>query len=87
MSINGVIIFVSFLAELSIRFPMIWSILYFQVWDIRTKTQIFALSGHENSVCSVFTRPTVRRSAPLFILFSLAIDSTSDPLLILSQEY
>ncbi|OMP07914.1 hypothetical protein COLO4_06938 [Corchorus olitorius] len=28
------------------------------VWDIRTKMQIFALSGHDNTVCSVFTRST-----------------------------
>ncbi|KAI3844554.1 hypothetical protein MKX03_020371 [Papaver bracteatum] len=28
------------------------------VWDIRTKMQAFALSGHDNTVCSVFTRPT-----------------------------
>lgn len=27
---------------------------------IRTKMQIFALSGHDKDVCSVFTRPTVR---------------------------
>lgn len=32
---------------------------YFQVWDIRTKAMIFALSGHDNTVCSVFTRPVV----------------------------
>ncbi|KAJ6897871.1 protein pleiotropic regulatory locus 1-like [Populus alba x Populus x berolinensis] len=31
---------------------------YSQVWDIRTKVQVFALSGHDNTVCSVFTRPT-----------------------------
>ncbi|KAI3889549.1 hypothetical protein MKX03_019650 [Papaver bracteatum] len=30
------------------------------VWDICTKMQAFALSGHDNTVCSVFTRPTVR---------------------------
>ncbi|KAJ6911973.1 hypothetical protein NC652_022302 [Populus alba x Populus x berolinensis] len=30
-----------------------------RVWDIRTKVQAFALSGHDNTVCSVFTRPTV----------------------------
>ncbi|CAH8306081.1 unnamed protein product [Eruca vesicaria subsp. sativa] len=29
-----------------------------RVWDIRTKMQIFALTGHDNTVCSVFTRPT-----------------------------
>ncbi|KAL5988264.1 hypothetical protein ACLOJK_036027 [Asimina triloba] len=28
------------------------------VWDIRSKAQIFALSGHDNTVCSVFSRPT-----------------------------
>ncbi|KAG5386268.1 hypothetical protein IGI04_037738 [Brassica rapa subsp. trilocularis] len=28
------------------------------VWDIRTKTQSFALSGHDKDVCSVFTPPT-----------------------------
>ncbi|KAI3902980.1 hypothetical protein MKX01_042832, partial [Papaver californicum] len=28
-----------------------------RVWDIRTKMQVFALSGHENTVCSVFARP------------------------------
>ncbi|KAF3782958.1 pleiotropic regulatory locus 1 protein [Nymphaea thermarum] len=26
------------------------------VWDVRTKAQSFALSGHENTVCSVFTQ-------------------------------
>ncbi|KAI8002066.1 hypothetical protein LOK49_LG09G01090 [Camellia lanceoleosa] len=31
---------------------------YSMVWDIRRKMQIHALSGHENTVCSVFTRPT-----------------------------
>ena len=35
--------------------------LNFQVWDIRSKMQIHALSGHDNTVCSVFTRPTVCR--------------------------
>ncbi|MFS7920765.1 putative WD40/YVTN repeat-like-containing domain superfamily [Helianthus anomalus] len=30
------------------------------VWDIRNKMQIHALSGHDNTVCSVFTRPTVK---------------------------
>ncbi|CAF2048114.1 unnamed protein product [Brassica napus] len=29
-----------------------------RVWDIRTKTQSFALSGHDKDVCSVFTPPT-----------------------------
>jgi pleiotropic regulator 1 len=29
------------------------------VWDMRTKAQIFALSGHENTVCSVITQATV----------------------------
>ncbi|KAM7256697.1 hypothetical protein ACFE04_012438 [Oxalis oulophora] len=28
-----------------------------RVWDIRSKMQIFELSGHDNTVCSVFTRP------------------------------
>ncbi|RRT56976.1 hypothetical protein B296_00038417 [Ensete ventricosum] len=32
------------------------------VWDIRTKAMVMALSGHENTVCSVFARPTVRKS-------------------------
>ncbi|GKV07364.1 hypothetical protein SLEP1_g19154 [Rubroshorea leprosula] len=27
-----------------------------QVWDVRTKMQIFALTGHDNTVCSVFTQ-------------------------------
>ncbi|KAI3942041.1 hypothetical protein MKW92_001757 [Papaver armeniacum] len=27
-----------------------------RVWDIRTKMQVFALSGHHNTVCSVFAR-------------------------------
>ena len=31
-----------------------------QVWDMRTKAQVFALSGHENTVCSVITQATVR---------------------------
>ncbi|KAG1338715.1 protein pleiotropic regulatory locus 1 [Cocos nucifera] len=30
----------------------------YRVWDIRTKAMIFALSGHDNTVCSVFARPT-----------------------------
>jgi pleiotropic regulator 1 len=30
-----------------------------RVWDMRTKAQIFALSGHENTVCSVITQATV----------------------------
>ncbi|KAI3702315.1 hypothetical protein L6452_28049 [Arctium lappa] len=29
-----------------------------KVWDIRSKTQIYGLSGHHDTVCSVFTRPT-----------------------------
>ncbi|XP_042958343.1 protein pleiotropic regulatory locus 1-like isoform X4 [Carya illinoinensis] len=28
-----------------------------QVWDICIKAQIFALTGHDNTICSVFTRP------------------------------
>ncbi|KVH97238.1 G-protein beta WD-40 repeat-containing protein [Cynara cardunculus var. scolymus] len=32
-----------------------------RVWDIRSKMQIHALSGHDNTVCSVFTRPTVEQ--------------------------
>ncbi|KAG2702125.1 hypothetical protein I3760_06G075900 [Carya illinoinensis] len=28
-----------------------------QVWDICSKAQIFALTGHDNTICSVFTRP------------------------------
>ncbi|KAG6650892.1 hypothetical protein CIPAW_06G074500 [Carya illinoinensis] len=27
------------------------------VWDICSKAQIFALTGHDNTICSVFTRP------------------------------
>lgn len=30
-----------------------------RVWDTRTKSQIFVLSGHENTVCSVFTQAIV----------------------------
>ncbi|KAE9457403.1 hypothetical protein C3L33_10687, partial [Rhododendron williamsianum] len=37
-----------------------WSDPVCRVWDIRSKKQVHALSGHENTVCSVFTRPTVR---------------------------
>eukprot|EP00878_Enallax_costatus_P016445 GHUV01017249.1.p1 GENE.GHUV01017249.1~~GHUV01017249.1.p1 ORF type:complete len:212 (+),score=74.90 GHUV01017249.1:1975-2610(+) len=29
-----------------------------RVWDMRTKTQIFALSGHTNTVAAVLTQPT-----------------------------
>ncbi|KAI3673587.1 hypothetical protein L6452_39710 [Arctium lappa] len=32
----------------------------YRVWDIRSKMQIHALSGHDNTVRSVFTRPTAR---------------------------
>jgi hypothetical protein len=32
-----------------------------QVWDIRTKAHVAALTGHDNTVCSVFSRPTVRK--------------------------
>ncbi|XP_049931841.1 protein pleiotropic regulatory locus 1-like isoform X2 [Nymphaea colorata] len=30
-----------------------------RVWDIRTKAQSFALSRHENTVCSVFTQAVI----------------------------
>ncbi|MFS7983242.1 putative transcription factor WD40-like family [Helianthus anomalus] len=40
------------------------------VWDIRSKKQIHALSGHDNTVCSVFTRPTVSNT-------TLQLNSTS----------
>lgn len=29
-----------------------------RVWDMRTKTQVFALSGHTNTVAAVLTQPT-----------------------------
>lgn len=29
-----------------------------RIWDMRTKLQIFCLSGHDNTVCSILTRPT-----------------------------
>ncbi|XP_058217936.1 protein pleiotropic regulatory locus 1-like [Rhododendron vialii] len=35
-----------------------WSDSIYRVWDIHSKKQVHALSGHENTVCSVFTRPT-----------------------------
>ena len=27
-----------------------------RVWDIRTKSQIFCLTGHDNTVCSILTQ-------------------------------
>ena len=48
-------------------------LLYMQVWDIRTKMQIFALTGHDNTVCSVFTRPTVRLLSCVVVVLSLQL--------------
>lgn len=41
----------------------------FQVLDIRSKTQIYALWGHANTVCSVFTQPTVSQDFYFFYAF------------------
>ncbi|KAL9994814.1 putative transcription factor WD40-like family [Helianthus debilis subsp. tardiflorus] len=48
-----------------------------RVWDIRSKMQIHALSGHGNTVCSVFTRPTVSNTA--LQLNSTSISLYQDP--------
>jgi hypothetical protein len=49
-----------------------------QVWDIRTKAHVSALTGHDNTVCSVFARPTVRK--PFDLLQAITILSSSEQL-------
>lgn len=50
-----------------------------QVWDMRTKAQIFCLSGHENTVCAVLTQPTVSYVAlPTKLLCSSSIYREGD---------
>ena len=41
------------------KLRFIYFFIFCQVWDIRSKAMVFALSGHDNTVCSVFARPTV----------------------------